>query len=174
MRIIALEEHVVTPLYVSKMAGGSRRTTSLDDRSKKLGHDIRAELLDIGESRIKHMDAAGIDVQVLSLTMPGVQAFDATDAPAVARDANDRIQDAIRAHPTRFAGFAALPTADPKAAANELERTVTQLGFKGAMINGHTGGEFLDDKKYWAIFEAAQGRSERRSISTRAIRTRPS
>ena len=170
MRIIALEEHVVTPLYVSKMAGGSRRTTSLDDRSKKLGHDIRAELMDIGESRIRYMDAAGIDVQVLSLTMPGPQAFGAADAPAVARDANDRIQGAVKAHPTRFAGFAALPTADPAAAAKELERTVGELGFKGAMINGHTGGEFLDDRKYWGIFEAAR-RSACRSICIRAIRT---
>ena len=123
MKIIALEEHVVTALYVSKMAGSQRRTTSLDDRSAKLGHDIRAELSDIGEGRIKHMDAAGIDVQVLSLTMPGTQAFDTADAPAVARDVNDRIHDAVKAHPTRFAGFAALPTADPAAAAKELERT---------------------------------------------------
>ena len=145
----------MTPLYVSKMAGSQRRTTSLDDRSAKLGHDIRAELSDIGEGRIKHMDAAGIDVQVLSLTMPGIQAFDAADAPAVARDVNDRIHDAVKTHPTRFAGFAALPTADPPAAARELERAVG-LGFKGTMINGHTGGEFLDDKKYWTIFEAAQ------------------
>ena len=156
MRIIALEEHVVTPLYVSKIVRGPRAASSLADRSKKLGHDIGAELMDIGASRIKSMDAAGIDVQVLSLTMPGAQAFDAANAPAIARDANDRIQDAIKAHPTRFAGFAAVPTADPAAAAKELERAVTQLGFKGAMVNGHTGGEFLDDKKYWAIFEAAQ------------------
>src|SRR3989442_14110490 len=115
MKIIALEDHVATPLYAEKIAGTRRRTTSLTDRSRKLGHDISAELLDIGESRLKHMDAAGIDVQVLSLTMPGVQAFDAADAPAVARDANDRIQEAIKAHPTRFDAFAALPTADPKA-----------------------------------------------------------
>jgi len=156
MRIIALEEHVVTPLYVSTMAGGQRRSTSLGDRSKRVGHDVGAELMDIGESRIKHMDATGIDVQVLSLTMPGAQAFDAANAPAIARDANDTMHEAIKAHPTRFAGFAALPTADPAAAVTELERTVRQLGFKGAMINGHTGGEFLDDKKYWPIFEAAQ------------------
>ena len=155
MRIIALEEHVVTPLYVSKNVRGPR-PISLADRSRKLGHDISAELMDIWKTRITSMDAAGIDVQVLSLTMPGAQAFDAASAPAIARDANDRMQDAITAHPTRFAGFAALPTADPAAAAKELERTVSQLGFKGAMINGHTGGEFLDDKKYWAIFEAAQ------------------
>ena len=86
MRIIALEEHVVTPLYVAKSVRRPR-PISLADRSQILGHDISAELLDIGETRIRHMDAAGIDVQVLSLTMPGVQAFDATDAPAVARDA---------------------------------------------------------------------------------------
>ncbi len=156
MRIIALEEHVVTPLYVARRAGGARRATSLADRSERVGHDVSAELMDIGASRIKHMDAVGIDVQVLSLTMPGAQAFDAASAPAIARDANDRIREAITGHPARFAGFAALPTADPAAAAKELERAVGRLGFKGAMINGHTGGEFLDDKKYWVIFEAAQ------------------
>ena len=101
------------------------------------------------------MDATGIDEQVLSLTMPGIQALAAADAGAVARDVNDRINAAVTAHPTRFAGFAALPTANPAAAARELERTVA-LGFKGTMINGHTGGEFLDDTKYWPIFEAAQ------------------
>ena len=120
MKIIALEEHIVTPLYVSKRPP---RGATLADRSKKLGRDIGAELMDIGATRLKYMDAAGIDVQVLSLTMPGAQAFGAVDAPAIARDANDRIQEAITAHPTRFAGFAALPTADPAAAAKELERT---------------------------------------------------
>ena len=101
MKVIALEEHVVSPLYLSKMAASPRRSTSLDDRSAKLGHDIRAELADIGESRIKYMDATGIDVQVLSLTMPGIQAFAAADVPAVARDVNDRIHAAVTAHPTR-------------------------------------------------------------------------
>ena len=89
---------MVTPLYVSKHVRGPR-PTSLADRSGKLGHDISAELMDIGETRIQSMDAAGIDVQVLSLTMPGAQAFDAANAPAIARDANDRMQDAITAHP---------------------------------------------------------------------------
>src|SRR5215475_556560 len=155
MRVIALEEHVATPLYVSKTVPRPR-PVSLADRGKKLGHDIGVELMDIGGSRLAAMDATGIDVQVLSLTMPGAQAFDAASAPAIARDANDRIHEAVKAHPTRFAGFAALPTADPGAAAKELERTVRDLGFKGAMINGHTNGEFLDDKKYWPVFEAAQ------------------
>ncbi len=74
----------------------------------------------------------------------------------MARDANDRAHEAVKAHPDRFAAFAALPTADPQAAAKELERTVTKLGFKGAMIHGHTQGSFLDEKKYWVIFECAQ------------------
>jgi 2,3-dihydroxybenzoate decarboxylase len=73
----------------------------------------------------------------------------------MARDANDRLADAVAKHPDRFAGFAALPTADPQAAARELERTVKELGFKGAMIHGHTQGVFLDDKKFWPIFGAA-------------------
>ena len=156
MRVIALEEHLVTPLYLSKVPSRQRGANTIEDRSRKLGHDITAELKDVGASRIKYMDAAGIDVQVLSLTMPGAQAFGAADAPAIARDANDQIHEAVKAHPTRFAGFAALPTADPAAAAKELERCM-KLGFKGAMVNGHTNnGEFLDDKKYWGIFEAAQ------------------
>jgi predicted TIM-barrel fold metal-dependent hydrolase len=74
----------------------------------------------------------------------------------MARDANDRIHEAIKAHPTRFAGFASLATADPAEAVKELERCVGKLGFKGTMINGHTQGSYLDDKKYWGILEAAQ------------------
>ncbi len=73
----------------------------------------------------------------------------------MAQDANDRLAAAVKKHPTRFAGFAALPTADPKAAAAELERTVKQYGFKGAMIHGHQQGEFLDERKYWPIWERA-------------------
>jgi 2,3-dihydroxybenzoate decarboxylase len=74
----------------------------------------------------------------------------------MARDANDRAHAAVELHPDRFAAFAALPTADPDASAKELERCVAKLGFKGAMIHGHTQGTFLDDRKYWVIFEAAQ------------------
>jgi hypothetical protein len=88
--------------------------------------------------------------------MPGCEAFDGETAIAMATDANDRLAVAIRAHPTRLAGFASLPTASPATAAKELERAVTKLGFKGAMINGHVRGEFLDNQKYWVIFECAQ------------------
>jgi len=102
------------------------------------------------------MDAAGVDVQVLSFGSPGPQAFGAEVAIPMARDANDRLYQAIQKNPGRFAGFAALPTADPEAAAQELERCVSKLGFKGAMIHGHTRGSFLDERKYWTIFERAQ------------------
>jgi predicted TIM-barrel fold metal-dependent hydrolase len=102
------------------------------------------------------MDATGIDLQVVSLTMPGCEGFEPETAIAMATDANDRLAEAIRAHPSRLAGFASLPTANPATAAKELERAVTKLGFKGAMINGHVHGEFLDNQKYWVIFECAQ------------------
>jgi len=71
-----------------------------------------------------------------------------------------RLQQAIAAHPTRFAGFAALPTADPKAAADELERCVTKLGFKGAMIHGIAHGKFVDDKQFWPIYARAEALAE--------------
>jgi len=102
------------------------------------------------------MDAHGVDVQVLSFGSPGPQAFGAEVAIPMARDANGRLHAAVKAHPARFAGFAALPTADPRAAVDELERCVTKLGFKGAMIHGHQRGEFLDGKKYWPIWERAE------------------
>ncbi|HEY3919702.1 MAG TPA: amidohydrolase family protein [Stellaceae bacterium] len=155
MRIIAIEEHITTPLYAQKQVETPRRVASLADRSKRVGHDVGAELADLSNSRIAAMNDAGIDLQVLSMTMPGPQGLPAADAIAVARDANDRMAAAIKAHPERFAAFATLPTPDVKASVTELQRTV-KLGFKGTMVNGHTNGEFLDDKKYWPIFEAAE------------------
>jgi predicted TIM-barrel fold metal-dependent hydrolase len=125
------------------------------DRSERLGHDVVAELLNVSNTRIAAMNEAGIDLQVLSMTMPGPQGLPAAESIAVARDANDRMAHAVETHPNRFAAFACLPTPDVAASVKELQRTIG-LGFKGTMINGHTNGEFLDDKKFWPIFEAAQ------------------
>jgi len=111
---------------------------------------------DIGERRIADMDASGIDMQILSLTSPGVQVFDAATASALATDTNDQLAEAIRRYPSRFAGLAAAAPQDPKSAVKEIDRAVRQLGLKGVIINSHTRGEMLDDPKFWEIFEAAE------------------
>ena len=142
--IIALEEHY-QDAELKQHSGGPGASP-----------DIVERLDDLGGLRLQEMDEAGIDLQVLSHSIPGLQAVDAATGVPLARRVNDRLHEAVRAHPDRFAGFAALPTADPKAAADELERTVTRLGFKGAMVNGLTGGLFHDDERFWPIYERAQ------------------
>ena len=117
---------------------------------------IIERLQDLGERRIRDMDSTGVDMHVLSLTSPGVQVFDATTAVAFARSSNDQLAAAVRKYPTRFAGLAALAPQDPPAAAKELERGVRTLGLKGAILNSHTLGEYLDDPKFWDIFAAAE------------------
>src|SRR5580692_6675590 len=117
---------------------------------------VVARLLDLGERRIGDMDEAGIAMQVLSLTAPGVQMFDADEAVALARSSNDQLAEAVRRHPARFAGLAAVAPQNPAEAAKELERGVRRLGLKGAIVNSHTRGEYLDDSKFWPIFEAAE------------------
>jgi 2,3-dihydroxybenzoate decarboxylase len=102
------------------------------------------------------MDDAGIDIQVLSHGAQSAQKIPADIAVDLTRRVNDRLHGAIAAHPTRFAGFAALTTAQPKAAADELERCVTTLGFKGAMIHGLAHGKFVDDRQFCPIYARAQ------------------
>lgn len=116
---------------------------------------VPERITDVGVGRIAEMDAAGIDVQVLSLNAPGVEQLDAPDAIAMARAENDYLADAVRRHPSRFAGFAVLPTPAPEAAATELDRTVREYGFRGAMIYGHVRGRYLDDPFFRPIFEQA-------------------
>ena len=115
-----------------------------------------ARLLDVGAGRIEAMDRLGIDMQVLSLTAPGVQVFDAATGTALAADSNDQLAAAVAKHPGRFAGLAAVAPQDPGRAAKELERGVRSLGLKGAIVNSHTKGEYLDAPKYWEILEAAE------------------
>ena len=101
--------------------------------------------------RIADMDSSGIDLQILSLTSPGVQVFDAATATSLAATTNDQVAEAVRKHPTRFAALGAVAPQDPKGAAREAERAVRKLGLKGIIINSHTRGEFLDDPKFWDI-----------------------
>jgi 5-carboxyvanillate decarboxylase len=117
---------------------------------------LLGQLEDIGEKRIRDMDSCGIDMQVLSLTAPGVQVFDPATANSLAKSSNDQLAAAIRKYPKRFAGLAAVAPQDPKAAAKEMERGIKKLGLHGVIINSHTNGEYLDNPKFWEIFEAAQ------------------
>ena len=153
--MIAIEEHFITPMYRANVGANEFRNFYLQSRGAAMGHDIVEQNSDLGAKRLAHMDAAGVDMQVLSFGSPGTEAFPAGTAIPMARDANERLFEVTRKHPTRFAGFAALPTADPPEAARELERCVRDLGFKGAMIHGHQQGHFLDEKNYWPIFERA-------------------
>jgi 2,3-dihydroxybenzoate decarboxylase len=115
-----------------------------------------ARLTDLGARRLHDMDASGIATQLVFLTAPGVQVFDAATGSALARSSNDQLAEAVRRHPARFAGLAAIAPQEPRGAAAELERGVRTLGLKGAVVNSHVRGEYLDDPKFWEIFEAAE------------------
>jgi len=117
---------------------------------------VHEKLTDLGAGRLAHMDATGIAMQVLSITSPGVQVFDAVTASALTIHANDVLADAVRRHPTRLAGLAAVAPQHPESAARELERAMTRLGLCGAIVNSHTGGVYLDDPSCRPLLEAAE------------------
>jgi len=114
------------------------------------------QLCDMGRGRLDAMDKFGIDTQVVSLVSPGVQVFEASEGRGLAREYNNRLAEVAQRNPKRFAGLACIAPQNPQEAADELVRAVRELGFKGCLINSHTKGEYLDDRKYWVIFERAQ------------------
>jgi uncharacterized protein len=158
MRVIAIEEHFTLPaiLEATSRSEWSRRTRELGERGLRLGTSVVPKLADLEAGRIADMDAAGIDLQVLSHSQPSLEDLDAREAVPLAREANDQLSEAIARHPDRFRGFACLPTTAPEAAADELERAVSELGFRGALVNGRTHGKFLDSAEFWPIFERAE------------------
>ncbi|MDH5309921.1 MAG: amidohydrolase family protein [Gammaproteobacteria bacterium] len=117
---------------------------------------IRDKLIDLDGERLADMDATGIHHQVISLTSPGVQVLERDLAVNIATLANDRLAEAVARHPDRYTGLAAMAPQDPPAAAREIERGVTRLGFKGVILNSHTQGEYFDDRKFWEIFEVCE------------------
>ena len=143
--VIALEEHYWDADLLAKFPGKENKRFS----------EVERRLLDLGDLRLREMDEAGIDMQVLSHGAPGTQKMDAETSKHMATQTNDRLYQIIQTNPKRFAGFGLLPTPDPLAAADELERAVIKLGFKGAMIHGLTNGKFADEKEFWPIFERA-------------------
>ena len=150
MRTITLEEHFITPEVLKK-------STEIQPASRNnFLKAVEEKLLDLGKTRISDMDAAGIDLQIMSLTNAGLDKLDGPTATALTHDANDKLSDAVKAYPQRFAALAALDLQLPEKAAAELERCVRKLGFKGTLIHGTTKGIFLDDPRFTPIFEAAQ------------------
>ncbi len=143
--VIAIEEHYWDEELAKTYTGGEAGRPG----------EQQTRLYDLGALRIKEMDEAGIDIQVISHGAPSTQKLPAETAAALTRRVNDRLHAVVSGNAKRFAAFAALPTAVPEAAADELERT-TKLGFKGAMLHGLANGAFLDDKKFWPIYERAE------------------
>ena len=143
--VIAIEEHYWDEELAKTYTGGE---------AGRPGEQL-TRLYDLGQLRLKEMDEAGIDIQVLSHGAPSAQKLPAETAAAITRRVNDRLNAVVAGNPKRLAAFAALPTAVPDAAAAELERTA-KLGFKGAMLHGLANGTFLDDKKFWPIYAMAE------------------
>lgn len=159
MKIIALEEHFmsakVNDAYtkiVSKTASPAARA-----RAEFVASYIARDnnLLEVGEKRLGYMGRSGVDVQVIGYGNNSPMNLDAADAVPLCIQANDELAALIAKNPTRFYGFATLPVADAKAAADELSRCVNGLGFKGAILNGTFQGRFFDEPVFYPIFEAA-------------------
>jgi predicted TIM-barrel fold metal-dependent hydrolase len=146
VRTIALEEHFWTPELAAPPGTGPLAMW---------GPRVDDQLRDLGQGRLADMDANGIDLQVISHVAPAAQGLDGAEGIARAREANDRLAEAVRAHPGRFGGFATLPTADPRAAADELDRAIQDLGLIGALVNSTLGsnGAFLDDARFAPLLE---------------------
>ena len=147
MDTITLEEHFSTPdlqKAIEEVRPGGTRDPAL-----------KARLLDLGQGRLADMDEGGVDIQVLSLAASGFEVLKSAQATAVAGDANDRVADAVRKYPQRFAAFANLNLKDPQHAAKELDRCIRQLYFRGAIVHGTTGGGFLDNACFLPFWEAA-------------------
>ena len=139
---IALEEHwaIDQTLHIAGQPVGAG---PFWDATRRL-------LVDFRDRRLADMDTNGIELAILGLNSPALQAIlDPAEAADVARKANDILAAEIAQSPGRFAGFAGLPMQDPEAAARELTRCVTELGFKGAMVNCFTQRHVPDSAIYY-------------------------
>jgi len=157
MRIVALEEHFTVPGIVSGIDPEAIKRRGFPGPDFPWAQTIkRTELSHLGEARLADMDASGITVQVLSVAGPGADLVPGEAGIALARAYNDALADSVTRHPDRYRGFAHLPMLAPEAAADELERTVKELGFHGVLVNGATDGRFLDDPAFDPILARAE------------------
>lgn len=148
---IALEEHCNLSVFADNMAAVQ------DLFAPDFLADVESRLQDFDQLRLEAMDAGGIELAVLSQTSPGVQLLaDREAAVAAAKACNNLMAQSMAAHPSRFRGFACVALQDPESAATELQRCVTELGFVGALVNGHTQGRYLDQPEFepfWRMLE---------------------
>ncbi len=172
MKKISFEEHFFTNSHLDALRAhkGYPRLEKFTDQNgntadrlmrmpgsfQDMSATIVGRLLDLGEGRVAAMDAAGIDMQVLSMAGPGIEELDLPTGRALAKDINDELAEAIARRPDRFTGLATLAYGDPEGAAAELERAVTKLGLKGGKLNSHLAGEYLDHRKYRVLWETAE------------------
>lgn len=154
MSLIGLEEHFVTREVVDAWRALDPEWQDLSLAPSTHGDSAR-RLADLGDERLVEMAKTGLDVQVLSLSTPGVQNLAPAEAVALQIAVNDTLAEAVRAHPDSFQGLATLATPNPAAAAAELERSVTELGLNGAMVFGRTRDRNMDEPEFWPIYEAA-------------------
>ena len=167
MRTIDTEAHFYTHLYQDYLL--SRKNPPKEELYKGYvrlwygpriwephGLEIEDRLLNLSNGRLKNMDMAGIDMQVLSLSTPGCEQFSPAKGMLLSKNTNEELSKVINRHPDRFIGLATLAPQDPEGAARELERAVKELGLRGAKINSHIRGSYLDNEKYWPIFEMAE------------------
>ena len=153
MKIVAIEEHFLSPAVRASWAAAS--STGQDgSESLHLG-EIEEELEELSDARIARMDESGVDMQVLSLTSPGLHNLEPAEGISLARRTNELIAATIASHPDRFDGFATIPATAPEEAATELERCVRDLGLKGGMLFGRTRDKNLDHLDFLPIFEMA-------------------
>jgi predicted TIM-barrel fold metal-dependent hydrolase len=153
MRIVALEEHVSFSSFTGEV--DPALSAQRGYRAGAGANSQTAALNDVDE-RLTLMDESGISLQVLSVIGPGADLLDPIAGPPFATRYNDTVAAIVRQHPDRYAAFAHLPLTAPDAAADELERAVRDLGFRGALMSGVTGGKFLDDP----MFEPMLARAE--------------
>jgi predicted TIM-barrel fold metal-dependent hydrolase len=175
MRIVALEEHYTVPGIVAGIPADAIARRGFPGPGFVWAQSTkRNELADLGDARIADMDASGITVQVLSVAGPGADLVPDQPGIDLARAYNDALAEACTRYPTRYRGFAHLPMLAPEAAADELERTVRQFGFCGALVNGATDGRFLDDPAFEPILARAEALDVpiylHPGIPTRAVR----
>lgn len=154
MRIVAVEEAFSVPGAIQQEGAVRQERIAVPGA---MSQEWFRRLADLTELRLADMDANGVDVQVLSLATPGLEVIDdPAEAVTAARRVNDYLAKAVAEHPTRFAGFAALPLQDPQAAVVELRRAVQELGLKGVLHNDHVRGHYLDEPQFrpvWAELE---------------------